>query len=273
MRQSHSPARKAVEMAATSYGLRELAWDTALFGMKMGEVIINSGHDAGGFALDIWQNTMEDARRQAYQFLLCQLDARYRDAAAALISQGAVTGDTLVTLELNFNEVPEVAATTLESVPAELQVTTAGSGDLPAICDIAAGSFIHSRIYQDTRFDRTKARQFYPQWIRDSFGTSEIMYALKDKTGAGPVLGFISLQYQEGERRVVIRLIAVDEQHRNSGYGQAMMDWLIRDALKRGFVRIQVGTQANNTAAIRLYEKNGFRPISTKYRFHIWLSE
>ena len=51
------------------------------------------------------------------------------------------------------------------------------------------------------------------------------------------------------------------------------MDWLIRDAIKRGFARIRVGTQANNTAAIRLYEKNGFRPISTKYRFHIWFNE
>lgn len=258
-------------MTETSYGLRELTWDTTLFGIRMGKVILNSGNGGSDFDLDIWRNTMEKAQRESYHFLLCQSDTRYEEIATALINQGAVIGDTLVTLELDLKEIPEVAATTLESAPSKLQVIAANSGDLPVICDIAADSFSHSRIYQDTRFDQTKARQFYPKWLRDSFGTSELVYVLKKKTTVEPVMGFISLQFHEAERRIVIRLIAVNELHRGSGYGQVMMDWLIRDAVKRGFHHIQVGTQAGNMAAIRLYEKNGFRPISTKYRFHIWL--
>jgi ribosomal protein S18 acetylase RimI-like enzyme len=258
-------------MTEKSYELRELAWDTALFGMKMGKVFLDCGDDGNGFTPDVWGNTLENARRQSYRFLLCQLDARYQEIATALIKQGAVIGDTLVTMKLDLTDIPEVAAATLESSPAKLQITAADPGDLPAVCNIAAGSFIHSRIYQDFRFDQTKARQFYPKWLRDSFGISELVYVLKGKTATEPVLGFISLQFNEAERRVVIRLIAVDELHRGSGYGQVMMDWLIRDVIKRGFHHIQVGTQASNTAAIRLYEKNGFRPISTQYRFHIWL--
>jgi ribosomal protein S18 acetylase RimI-like enzyme len=258
-------------MTETSYRLRELAWDTALFGMKMGEIILGSVNGESGFSSEIWRNTMEAARRQSFRFLLCQMDVRCREETAALINQGAIIGDTLVTLELNLGELPEVAAATLESAPFKLQVKPAVSGELPVICDIAAESFDHSRIYQDNRFDQDKARQFYPKWLRDSFGTNELVYVLKDKTPEEAVLGFISLQFHEAERRIVIRLIAVDELHRGRGYGQIMMDWLIRDGLKRGFHRIQVGTQANNTAALRLYEKNGFRTIGAKCRFHIWL--
>lgn len=258
-------------MTGKSYELKELAWDTELFGIRMGKVLLDCGKDGNGFTPDKWRNTLENARRQSYRFLLCQLDAHRQDISATLVSHGATVGDTLITLVLDLKEIPEVAATALESPPAKLQVIAAESGDLPVICDIAAGSFTHSRIYQDTRFDQTKARQFYPKWLRDSFGITERVYILKDNNPEGNVLGFISLQFNEAERRLVIRLIAVDERHRGSGYGQVMMDWLIRDAIKRGFHHIQVGTQAGNTAAIRLYEKNGFRPISTKYRFHIWL--
>lgn len=254
------------------YGLRELDWDTELFGVKMGEIIINSVNDHGGFAEDIWRNTINAARRQSYLFLLYQVDTRYQETAELLIRQGATIGDTLVTLELNLNGSPEIAVTALESASSALQVAEAVPGDLAEICTIAANSFIYSRFFQDHRFDATKARRFYPKWLRDSFGTSERVFILKDKTQTPePVLGFISLQDHEAKRETVIRLLAVEAIYRGYGYGQVLMDWLIRDTIKRGFLRIQVGTQANNLAALHLYEKNGFQPTMAKYRFHLWL--
>jgi ribosomal protein S18 acetylase RimI-like enzyme len=262
---------EGMNMAENSYELRELSWDTALFEMKMGEILLQSGNAGSGYIPEIWCNTIKTARRQSYRFLLCQLDTQYQETANELVRQGAITGDTLVTLELNLRDIPELAATAVENIPSKLQIMAAEPGDLPVISEIAADSFSHSRIYQDPHFDQTKARHFYPKWLRDSFGINEMVYILKDKNPGVSILGFISLQYQEVECRIVIRLIAVHEHHRGSGYGQVMMDWLIREALKKGFDRIQVGTQAGNTAALRLYEKNGFRPIGAKYRFHIWL--
>lgn len=270
-------------MAETSYTIRELPWDTELFGIKMGEVLLNLDNHENTFTPDKLRNTLELARQHSYTFLLCQLDAHCQEITASLVSQGAKIGDTLVTLELNLKELPEgsvpAAATVVSedtvgvSVLPKRQIIAACPGDLPVICHIAAESFSHSRIFQDTRFDPTKARHFYPKWIQDSFGTIERIYILKDITSNNNISGFISLQYHEDVRRIVIRLIAVDQNQRGSGYGQAMMDWLIREAITKGFQRIQVGTQTSNAAALHLYEKNGFRPIGTKHRFHIWLDQ
>jgi len=272
MRQRINLAIRENQMTETCYGLRELDWDTELFGLKMGEIIINSVNNGDGFADDIWRNTINSARRQSYLFLLYQLGTRYQKAAEILIRQGAIIGDTLITLELNLNGSAEIAVTALEPAPSILQVEEAVPEDLADICNIAAASFNHSRFFQDRRFDAAKARRFYPKWLQDSFGASERVFILKDKNQAmEPVLGFISLQYHEEERTIVIRLLAVDAMHRGNGHGQVLMDWLIRDALKRGFLRIRVGTQANNLAALSLYEKNGFRSTMAKYRFHLWL--
>ena len=259
-------------MTQTCYPIRELPWDTELFGFKMGEVLLHTGIESHAYNPQKWRNTMEMARRQSYKFLLCRVDARCQDITDSLIGQGAKIGDTLITLELNLSTTTVMdAAATAELPLAGLQILAADSRDLPVICDIAAESFSYSRIYQDSRFDPTKARQFYPKWIRESYGNTERVYIVKEKSFNENILGFIALQFQEAEHRVVIRLIAIDKLHRGKGYGQVMMDWLIREAKAKGFHRIQVGTQNANTGALHLYEKNGFRPLSAKHRLHIWL--
>lgn len=260
-------------MAKTSYELRELPWDSSLFGIKMGEVIIDCKNSRYEYKSDIWQNTIEIARQQSYRFLLCQLDARYKEIAVELVNQGAEIGDLLVTLELNLLETKEVQGTASKKTPAssKIRVTTAHLNDLAAICRIASENFTYSRIYQDSRFGQAKAREFYSKWILDSFGTSESLYVLRDAPPKTNVMGFISLQFHELMRRIVIRLIAVDMCHRGNGYGQALIDWLIREAVTQDFNRIQVGTQAGNIPAMNLYKNNGFQAINSRYRFHVWL--
>jgi ribosomal protein S18 acetylase RimI-like enzyme len=260
-------------MAATIYPIQYLDWDTRLFNTKMGEVKLDSEKDGFQFSEVIWRETIQSARNESYQFLFCQFNADYQEISAILIKQGAVVGDVLITLILDLSPISGEIMTAVETAASLLEFSEASIDDLPAIIDIAGNSFTYSRFFQDSRFDRAKARQFYPNWIRDSFGAVERIFILKAATGQylKPVLGFISVQFKEAEREIVIRLIAIDESHRGKGYGQLLIDWLIREAYRIGFTRIKVGTQAGNTPALHLYEKNGFQTINTKYRLHIWL--
>jgi ribosomal protein S18 acetylase RimI-like enzyme len=260
-------------MAATTYLIQYLDWDTRLFGTKMGEVKLDSERAGFQFSEAGWRETIQSARNESYQFLFCQFNAGYQEITAILMKQGAVVGDILVTLALDLARISGAIINDGEPAASLLELTEASIGDLPAVIDIARNSFTYSRFFQDPRFDAAKARQFYPNWIRDSFGAVERIFILQAKTGQSlkPVLGFISLQFKEAEREIVIRLIAIDESQRGKGYAQSFIDWLIREAYRNGFTRIKVGTQAGNTPAIHLYQKNGFQTINTKNRLHIWL--
>ena len=45
---------------------------------------------------------------------------------------------------------------------------------------------------------------------------------------------------------------------RGNGYGQAMLDFLEKEALNRGFVSLMARVTADNAASIGLFEKNGY---------------
>jgi RimJ/RimL family protein N-acetyltransferase len=48
--------------------------------------------------------------------------------------------------------------------------------------------------------------------------------------------------------------------HRGRGYGTKLIDATLRGARGFGFIRIELNVHADNTPAIRLYEKVGFKP-------------
>jgi ribosomal protein S18 acetylase RimI-like enzyme len=245
------------------YQLKELEWDTRLFGVKMGELLLEIDQPEFCFNAEKWRSVLEEARRSGYAFLLCQFDTTRQDVCHDFEKSGATLGDVLVRLRLNLDRSDRSA-----NGRAALPVTPADPEDLPELAVIANAGFRNSRFFQDPRFNVARVAEFYPTWIRDSFVKNETYMVVKADERIG---GFISFQENIKENDLVIRLIAIHPEMQGRGLGQALMDWIIDYAAEKGLQTITVGTQINNYGALRLYEKNGFRIQSAKYRWHIWL--
>ena len=91
--------------------------------------------------------------------------------------------------------------------------------------------------------------------LREPFGG----YALTEE---GAFIGYCALVPYSGREAYVITaeltLYLVPEARRR-GYGQAMLDFLEQEALKKGFVSLMARVTAENTASVGLFKKNGYR--------------
>ncbi len=248
-------------MPVTEYELRELDWDTQFFGMKMGQVLLPSKPEPPNFSELAWLHTLDTAQHENFQFLYCPIDVAYPEVATIIASHGAMIGDVLVTFVRSCSK-------DVQKTNSHFKLMDATQEELTDILEIAAPSFRDSRFMKDPHFDRAKAEQFYPSWLRESFSNNEKILVVKEKQ---QVCGFISLKPDPSTKTLVIRLIAVKSSDQGKGIGQILVHQAINMAIDLKYHQVQVGTQLTNTAAINLYEKNGFRMISAKYRYHIWL--
>lgn len=245
------------------YPVKQLNWDTQLFGIRMGEVELGEERPDLVISIVAWRRTLELAREQGFQFLFCQFDVEMQELANLIIGIGGTIGDILLTLKMD--PVAIIPGNISEEALAHIYPAT--EEDLPEILAIAGSSFELSRIIQDRRFDPTKSRQFYPRWIFGRFGVQEKYFVFKDKQA---VQGFIALN-EPTDGKGSISLIAVNSASLGQGVGRALVGWAIASGVTQGLKQLRVGTQINNYPATRLYEKSGFRMERAKYRFHIWL--
>ncbi len=75
----------------------------------------------------------------------------------------------------------------------------------------------------------------------------------------GPVIGFAATQ-RLGRRLAIIGL-AVDAKHRRGGLGGALLRHVISRAEDLDLREVGLHVAVQNTAAIALYEREGFRPV------------
>lgn len=249
----------------TLYPIHFLDWDSDFFGFKMGSVDL-SGIPAYNYSESAWQETVAEAHRQGYQFLLCQIDATAQLCANRILESGARIGDILMTFRRDL-------APASWSTAGDSAIGEATEQDLPALFEMAAASFGYSRFLQDSRFEPEKARQLYRNWLAQSYQKERVLVAKSASDPGAAVLGFISLGLDCGTGPAVIRLLATHPDARGMGVGNRLMARVFDLALQAGLQAVQVGTQINNYGAIRFYEKMGFRCHHLKYRLHLWLDE
>ena len=138
----------------------------------------------------------------------------------------------------------------------QVRVRPAIPKDEGAVAEIARRSFVRSRFYLDPLIGKGKAEALQAAWVSNFFQGQRGDAMLVAQTPAGEVAGFILLiDGQEGP--CAIDLVAVAEGHRREGFGEALVA-----AIPAVFPRARtftVVTQAANVAAVRFYEKAGFR--------------
>ena len=123
------------------------------------------------------------------------------------------------------------------------------------------------RLRRARRRDRGPAlavdgRAFEPFWRLDESGLDEALSATPSTRfrivpGERCVLAY-AITGRAGRRGYLQRL-AVDPQHQRRGLGAALVVDSLRWLRRRGVDRVVVNTQVGNVAAVRLYERLGFR--------------
>jgi dTDP-4-amino-4,6-dideoxy-D-galactose acyltransferase len=151
--------------------------------------------------------------------------------------------------------------------PAELAVRPVAETDLEALKAIARGAHHDTRFFKDLNFDRSKCAKLYESWIERDFESGQVLgFFPNNRAEAG---GYLTLARESGEIARV-GLIAVQESLRGLGAGRMLLDAAMSAAAELGAKKIRVATQGTNVAALKFYEKAGFRVCDVKIWFHRW---
>jgi ribosomal protein S18 acetylase RimI-like enzyme len=147
-------------------------------------------------------------------------------------------------------------------------VRPAVTTDLPKVRQLAAGCHTDTRFFKDVNFPRDRAAELYARWIDADFARQRLYVAAPEDAG-GQAVGYCSYSHTGGDRGR-IGLIGVSEDFR----GRGLAGELLRKAKSAieaiGCRYAEVFTQATNTAALRLYCKEGYTHLATSVWFHWW---
>ena len=147
-------------------------------------------------------------------------------------------------------------------------------GDEKELMKIASSAFSHDHFHRDSHFPRAKSDELFAKWAYNScHGLADLVLVAAGKETKP--YGFITCkieQLQNDPKYGIIDLFAVSPSHQGKQIGTR----LAKTALEWFSERVDsvfVGTQADNIASIRTYEKVGFNMLRTELTYHKWLDE
>lgn len=175
--------------------------------------------------------------------------------------------DALVTFELPCESVLQTAS--IARVSSQIELETARVEHCDAVVHLAQTTIRQSRFHADPLIDNADANRINGAWVKDYFDGKrgdQVDIALL----SGRVIGFHAYLTinTDGGRVRVMDLMGVDSEHQNLGVGSAFVQRFIEQTPSTEWARMRVGTQLQNLVAIRLYEKIGFRLVSSHYVLH-----
>jgi ribosomal protein S18 acetylase RimI-like enzyme len=230
--------------------IRSLPWDSRHFGLEIGRVE---------------ENTLNEATAREVADERGWFDCVYLLADADHVETGELAH------ELGFRMV-DVRITLARSMSgardaiADDTIRDATASDLPRMQELAAASYRSTRFYFDRRFKRDRVDEMYRIWIaNESHNAAAKVFVVDD--GTGPA-GYMSCSVRNADSE--IGLVAISEATRGTGKALALMERSLGWAAACGAVRITVVTQGRNVAALRLYERAGFRVQNTEVWYHLW---
>jgi len=176
-----------------------------------------------------------------------------------------INNDPNLWYEMGFNHI--TTEITFERMPVVYPVILPTEDPLPEyheqILALAETGFSQDRFHKDPDMPFQIANKIKKEWIRSYLNNKRGESLLVSVSHDGRVRGFLAPMIKDSF--AIIDLIAVHEDFRKQGIGEG----LVRTFMTRYYNhKYRVGTQLENIASIRMYEKCGFRMVSAKYVFH-----
>ncbi|KGK91417.1 hypothetical protein DP73_03930 [Desulfosporosinus sp. HMP52] len=136
------------------------------------------------------------------------------------------------------------------------------------VLEIARRAFKYSRFFNDPNLPRDKAKRIYAHWAENAFAKTGRYYALAKHKGE--ISGFALFSVDPDISLGTIELLAVDEDCRGVNAGKSLIAGM-ENSLKQMDIRnLNVGTQADNSSAMKFYMTCGFRPKTCNSVYHYW---
>lgn len=230
--------------------LKLLPWETNYFGFRFGRLTIRGRTTARKISTVL--------AKSRYRFVLSRVLTTDTYAATALENSGFRVKDIRVHLDIELKDLREWERN------AETEFRAYRARDVPSLRKIASGSFRLDHFHQDERFDPGTIDRMYSLWIDKCVKEK---YFIETAHIGGKLAGFVASKNDSGS--YYIELVAVGERFRGRGLATDLVAYSLEKAASK-FARATVGVQLSNVAAVRVYERLGFRLSSSEYTFHWW---
>lgn len=254
--------------------IEKSVWDSNHFGINIGKMrlaIFNPNVDVVDRRC-LFRNMANKAVSQGLDLIICRVDLNDLQTVHALEREGGMLADILLTFYINLNTAYVRDDFEYVKSPSDIKVVEAGVKDAEALSNIGRGTFENDHFHADHRLPKEKCDELYAKWIFNSVkGSADKVFVAKKYNM--PV-GFITCKIEKLNDNYcygVIDLIGVRKEFQGIGVGSS----LVHEALKwfsRYTASVYVGTQVQNTQALRLYEKRGFRHVFSEATMHLWVS-
>jgi GNAT superfamily N-acetyltransferase len=134
--------------------------------------------------------------------------------------------------------------------------TVPGDDDFQSFVEL----FDQYRVHYGQAADRRRSQA----WLNDAVTTGPMraFLALLDRIAVGICLVAISPASLTLGEVWMVRDLFVDPRWRRNGVAWALLDAVRAAAEHRGALRLTLQTEDDNTAALRLYERYGFAPVT-----------
>ncbi len=150
-----------------------------------------------------------------------------------------------------------------------LIIRRANQKDVPAIVELIANDEL-GRLRENYR---TPLPELYLNAFDNinSDHNQELMVMLND---TGDVIGTLQLSFiqyltYQGGIRAQIEAVRVQENYRNKGIGQELIQWAIDRAIQKGAHVVQLTTDKKRDAAVKFYEKLGLIASHEGIKLHL----
>jgi GNAT superfamily N-acetyltransferase len=136
-----------------------------------------------------------------------------------------------------------------------IRVRTASGGDLPALVELLRVLFA---IEADFRPDAERQRRGLSAMLEDP-GRRVIFVAEGDGVIIGMATGQLVVSTAEGGAACLVEDVVVAADWRGHGIGSWLVDEVSRWARRRSATRLQLVADRENEAALRFYDRHGWR--------------
>ncbi|SHM93791.1 GNAT family N-acetyltransferase [Flavobacterium xinjiangense] len=226
--------------------IERLEWDSSFFGYEVGKIVAN---DTAIFGLN-------DFIERTKEFKLIYLFSKQS------ISLPNITlVDTKVVLSQVCTEIVAEDNVLIQSFNSKKHC-------FAELKELALESGIYSRFYIDKNFRNQEYEKLYTRWIENAVNdaaTFDIIIAIRNNA----IIGFATLN-KKNSLLADIGLVAVSKNSRGLGVGKQLIQEGILRSKIAGFTEIQVVTQMNNVAAMKLYQSANFKIKEITNIYHLW---
>lgn len=142
---------------------------------------------------------------------------------------------------------------------------------LPAIMEIASSSHQTNHFYADPNLSRQKTQSLFANWVKRLAGgnAKSIFVALKDSTPIGFIIFLENKGFNQrlNVRVAILDYVVLDSKLQGCGLGSTLLASTL-NLFKGNYDHVELRTSHNNYPAVNLYQKFGFRLISTDIVMH-----